>query len=146
MEQFINLTIPWNVNPEKLKKVFCLICGAEGHKIGDVVINQIELGIHRCLDDDLMWLSPRPDASFYDQLYNKYFYSSTCPEQYGYANIHEEERRQEKARLNWNDIEQESPFPLKKENFLEIGSATPLFALIFALSHVRPPLMVDDWN
>ncbi|MCK4250175.1 methyltransferase domain-containing protein [candidate division WOR-3 bacterium] len=120
----LEIDLPWNFDLDLLNDIPCLICGSEGQKIGSVIVNGIELGINRCSGDELMWLSPRPDKRFYDIMYNEHFYNSTCSEQYGYETIDDENRREEKAKLNWNDIEKESPVKLIKENFLEIGCAT----------------------
>ena len=118
------IELPWELSPRNLKEISCLICGGKGQKVGSVIVNKALLGIHKCSNDELMWLTPRPDQSFYDQMYGKFFYTSTCPEQYGYASVEEESRRKEKAVLNWKDIECESPVTLNMGSFLEIGCAT----------------------
>jgi SAM-dependent methyltransferase len=124
IEKYLDIRIPWEVCRETLVKVPCLLCGAEGQAIGSVVLNDVESKVRRCEGDGLMWLSPRPDAGFYDDLYGKHFYSSTCSEQYGYAQVHEEQRRREKAVKNWDDIERATLQPLRRERFLEIGCST----------------------
>jgi SAM-dependent methyltransferase len=101
-----------------------LLCGGPGAPMGYVVINGIETGVRQCSEDGLIWLSPRPDAEFYAEMYEKHFYSSVCSEQYGYASIEEAKRRREKAVLNWDDIERSTPRPLNRNTFLEIGCAT----------------------
>lgn len=123
-ESFLEIEIPWNADASRLQRIQCIICGGTGEKIGRININGVELGIQKCRSDDCMWLSPRPDPAFYHALYNMHFYNSTCPEQYGYAQVIEPERRAEKARLNWNDIERACPVTLNKNTFLEVGCAT----------------------
>lgn len=123
-KNLLEIGLPWGFNPTLLRDIPCLICGSKGRKIGSAIVNNIALGIKRCNNDELMWLSPRPPQSFYDELYGKHFYNSICSEQYGYSTIHDESRRKEKAKLNWDDIERESPIKLRADSFLEIGSAT----------------------
>jgi len=124
MEQLLDIQIPWEVRAGTLEEVPCLLCGGKGIPVGSVVINAVESAVRRCAQDGLMWLSPRPDNAFYDELYGKHFYSSVCPEQYGYAQVHEEERRREKAKKNWDDIERAAPRALHRTGFLEIGCST----------------------
>lgn len=123
-EKRLEINLPWRFDSTLVRDIPCLICGRKGRKIGPVIVNNVALGIKRCSNDELMWLSPRPPQSFYDELYGKHFYNSICPEQYGYSTIDDESRRREKAKLNWNDIERESPVKLRTHSFLEIGCAT----------------------
>lgn len=124
MESLLEIQIPWAIREKTLKEISCLLCGGPGVPLGSVVINGIETGVRRCGEDGLMWLSPRPDAEFYAEMYEKHFYSSVCSEQYGYAVIEEEKRRWEKAVKNWDDIELATPRPLSRETFLEVGCST----------------------
>jgi SAM-dependent methyltransferase len=124
MEQLLDIQIPWDVRATTLETVPCILCGAAGAPLGVVRLNGVESKVQRCSSDGLMWLSPRPDARFYDDLYRKHFYSSICSEQYGYAQVHEEERRRDKAVKNWDDIERATPRPLNRRRFLEIGCST----------------------
>jgi len=124
VENLLDIQIPWSIREETLHEIPCLLCGGPGVPLGSVVINGVETGVRRCGEDGLMWLSPRPDPAFYAEMYGRHFYSSVCPEQYGYACIQEEERRREKAVKNWDDIERATPRPLNPESFLEIGCST----------------------
>ncbi len=120
----LDINLPWELSPSLLQNISCLICGKEGQILSSIIVNGIKLNIRKCNEDELMWLSPRPDSAFYTEMYEKYFYNSTYPDQYGYGNLTDENRRKEKAKLNWDDIENESPIKFNKTSFLEIGSAT----------------------
>lgn len=80
-------------------------------------------------ETDLWWVSPRPEAKFYEILYTKLFYSSPIPEQFGYATLETDgTRRTEKAAKNWDDIE--THIAIKTKNrLLEIGCGPGEFLL-----------------
>lgn len=93
----------------------------KGDYFGTIVVNSQNWSIRYSAADDLWWVSPRPDASFYEVLYSKLFYTSPLPEQFGYASLElDNTRRSEKAIKNWKDIESKNRIETRGR-LLEVG-------------------------
>jgi SAM-dependent methyltransferase len=121
----LEIRLPVFLGFENLQTVNCPICSKPSSQItGTIIINDVPLCLNYCNNDDVWWISPRPPVEFYKELYEKCFYHSPIPEQFGYACLETDNtRRKEKAVLNWDDIEKNVKY-LQKKSFLEIGCAT----------------------
>jgi SAM-dependent methyltransferase len=121
----LKFEMPIEMADIKLAAVACPICDENPQNYyGRILFNDTEWKIDYCTNCHLWWVNPRPEENFYNILYEKYFYKSPMPEQFGYASVEVDSgRRTEKAKKNWDDIE---PYieTVPHENFLEIGCAT----------------------
>lgn len=117
--------LPIDTRDLVLTPVACPICKTSaGNYAGRIVINDAAWHLDFCARDDVWWINPRPSGDFYGQLYQKLFYNSPIPEQFGYPTLElDGARRTEKAALNWDDIEENIP-DLSRGRFLELGCAT----------------------
>lgn len=100
-----------------------------GKYFGTIKVNNLSWNIQYDSETDLWWVNPRPNAEFYEILYTKLFYSSSLPEQFGYATLETDgERRTAKALKNWEDIEKNAEI-LSKNSLLEIGCGSGEFLI-----------------
>lgn len=76
VDRLCDVQIPWaRLRPEGFQWVPCSICGRfSDATIASVVINQVEFFLVRCLDCDIVWRNPIPDAAFLDDLYADEYY------------------------------------------------------------------------
>lgn len=100
-----------------------------GKYFGSIEVNNLSWNLQYDSETDLWWVNPRPNAEFYEILYTKLFYSSSLPEQFGYATLETDgERRTAKALKNWEDIEKNAEI-LSKNSLLEIGCGSGEFLI-----------------
>lgn len=96
---------------------------------GHIKINEHTWTIVYHPSDDIWWVHPRPDGTFYEALYTKLFYNSPIPEQFGYATLETDGiRRTQKAIKNWDDIQPYLP-NVSTHRLLEIGCGSGEFLI-----------------
>ncbi len=125
MKNILDVKMPFELTQDDLERVSCPICENDSNENHfELKINGVSFYLAYCKIDDLWWVNPRPPASYYKRLYEEVFYSSPCPDHFGYASHEKDgERRRLKAAKNIDDIEKY----ISNENrnsFFEIGCAS----------------------
>ncbi len=66
---------------EPLTEITCPICGhkhnrKEDDRVGDIIVNGINMTIAQCPKDGMMWLTPLPGETYFENLYGENYFPS----------------------------------------------------------------------
>jgi SAM-dependent methyltransferase len=119
--EVFNVCVPW-IAEIATTPVSCLLCG--GHDViplSTFLLNGQRFYTVRCRQDGMMWLDPRPAASFYYQLYTEHYHTSGLDDplyEQATLDVHADQSgRREAARIRLDEIERFA----RPGRFLEVG-------------------------